>query len=140
MSGSYVANKSFQGTIAYFTGETESFTSTYAGDSESAPNLTLMGGIYAGLRADNHMVTVTVDSAGTISGHSTDGCTVAGTLSSRAKGNVFHVSMTLEGGACGTETETLTGVAFYNIATQQLYIAALNNARTTSYLFLGVKQ
>ena len=90
MRGSYVPNKSFHATIAYFTGDTESFTSTYDADSESAPNLTLVAGTYAGLRADNHTVTVTVDSAGTLSGHSSDGCTVAGTLSPRAKGNVFH--------------------------------------------------
>ena len=140
MHGSYVPNKSFQGTIAYFNGDTASFTSTYDADSELAPNLTLMGGIYAGLRADNHMVTVTVDSAGTISGHSTDGCTVAGTLSPRAKGNVFHISMTLEGSACRHGAETLTGVAFYDVPTNRLYSAALNSARTHSFLFLGTKR
>ncbi len=140
MHGSYVPNKSFDGTIAYATGDTESFTSTYDGNSVSAPNLTLVTGTYAGLRSDNHQVTVTVDSTGTLSRHASDGCTVAGTLSPRAKGNVFHTSITLQGGACGTEIETLTGVAFYDIETNRLYSAALNHTRTTSFLFLGVKQ
>lgn len=138
--GGYVPNKSFHGTISYFTGDTESFTSTYDGDSESAPNLTLLTGTYAGLRADHHTVTVTVDSAGTLSGHSTDGCTVAGTLSPRAQGNVFQTSVTFGGGACRQGTETLTGVAFYDVTTNRLYSAALNNARTTSFIFLGSKQ
>ncbi len=62
------------------------------------------------------------------------------TLSPWAQGNVFHTSMTLEGGACRQGTETLTGVALYDAATQRLYSAALNHARTTSYLFLGTKQ
>ena len=53
---------------------------------------------------------------------------------------MFHTSMTLEGGACRQGTETLTGVAFYDAATNRLYSAALNPARTTSYLFLGTKQ
>ena len=140
MNGSYVPNKSFLGTIAYFNGEAESFTSTSDADSESAPNLTQVTGTYTGLHTDNHTVTVTVESAGTLSGDSTDGCTVAGTLSPRGKGNVFHISVTFGGGACRHGTETITGVAFYDAATQRLYIAALNNARTTSYLFLGTKR
>ncbi|WHZ29161.1 MAG: hypothetical protein OJF51_003962 [Nitrospira sp.] len=88
----------------------------------------------------HHTVTVTVDAAGTLSGHASDGCTVAGTLSLRAKGNVFHTSMRLEGGACRHGAETLTGVALYDAATHRLYSATLNHARTTSYLFLGTKR
>ena len=140
MRGSYVPNKSFDGTIAYVTGETESFTSTSDADSESAPNLTLVAGTYAGLRADNQTITMTVDSTGTLSGHSSKGCTFGGTLCPRATGNVFHVTVTFEGGACPQGTETLSGLALYDAATQRLYIAALNNARTTSYLCLGTKR
>ena len=140
MRGSYVPNKRFLGTIAYFNGDTESFTSTSDADSESAPNLTQVTGTYVGLRADNHTITVTVESAGTLSSHASDGCTVAGTLSPRAKDNVFHTSVTFGGGACRHGTETLTGVAFFDAATKRLYSAALNHARTASFLFLGTKQ
>jgi hypothetical protein len=140
MRGSYVPNKSFHATLAYFTGDTERFTSTYDADSRVATNLTQVAGTYAGLRADNDTVTVTVNSAGTLSGHATDGCTVAGTLSPRAKKNVFHISVTFEGGACSNGTERVTGVTFYDASTQRLYSAALNSARTTSFLFLGTKQ
>jgi hypothetical protein len=140
MNGSYVPNKSFLGTIAYFNGDTESFTSTSDADAESAPNLTLVTGTYSGLRTDNHQVTVIVDAVGTLSGHASDGCTVAGTLSPRAKSKVFHTSMTFGGGACRQGTETLTGVALYDTATYRLYSAAFNHARTTSFLFLGTKR
>jgi hypothetical protein len=139
MNGTYAQKKSFHATIAYFTGDTESFRSTYDADYESAPNMNLVAGNYAGLRADNHTVTVTVDSAGTLSGHSSDGCTFAGTLSPRAKGNVFHTSMTFRGGACGDGTDTVNGIAFYDATTQRLYSAALNGARTNSYIFIGTK-
>ncbi len=138
MNGSYVQNKSFHGTMAYITGNTESFTSTYEADSESALNL--VAGTYAGLRADHHTVTVTVDSVGTLSGHSSDGCTVTGTLSPRAKGDVFHTFLTFEGGACRHGTERVTGVALYDAATQRLYSAALDRARTTSFIFFGTKR
>ena len=140
MRDTYVPKQSFHGTIAYFNGDTESFTSKYAGDSEAAPSMTLVAGTYAGLSADNHTVTVTVDSAGTISGHASDGCTVAGTLSPRATSNVFHTSVTFGGGACRHGTEMVTGVALYDAATHRLYSAALNSARTTSFIFLGTKR
>ena len=140
MNGSYVPNKRFDGTIAYFNGDIESFTTAYNPDSELAPNLTQVTGTYSGLRTDNHQVTVTVDAAGTLSGHASDGCTVVGTLSPRGKGNVFHTSVTFGGDTCRQGTETLTGVAFYDAATNRLYSAVLNHARTTSFLFLGTKR
>ena len=139
MSGSYVEKHSFHGTIAYVNGDTGSFTSAYDTAYESAPNLNLVAGTYSGLRADNQTVTVTVDSTGTLSGHSTDGCTFAGTLSPRAKGNVFHHAVTFGGGACRQGTDTVNGVAFYDAATHRLYSAALDSARTNGYLFIGTK-
>lgn len=140
MSGTYVQKKSFNGTIAYFNGDTESFTTTYDADSESAPKLNQVAGNYDGLRADNQTVTVTVDSAGTFSGHSINGCTFAGTFSPRAKGNAFHTSLTFGGGACRYGAVTITGVAFYDPPTNRLYTAALNSARTSSFVFIGTKQ
>ncbi len=140
MRGSYVPSKSFDGTIAYVTGDTESFTSKSDADSESALNLIQLAGNYSGLRVDNSTVTVTVDVAGTLSGHAADGCTVTGTLSPRGKGNVFHTSVTFGGGAYHQGTEAVAGVTFYDAATHRLYSAALNSARTTSFLFLGTKQ
>jgi hypothetical protein len=140
MHGTYVPNKRFQGTIAYVNGDTEGFTSTYDGNSATVSNLSQVAGTYTGVRTGNHSVTVTVDATGGLSGHSSDGCTIAGTLSPRPKGNVFHASVTVEGATCHAETETLTGVTFYDAATNRLYSAALNNARTTSYLFLGTKR
>ncbi len=140
MSGSYVPNQSFQGTIAYVNGDTEHFASTCEGDSELAPNLSQVAGTYTGVRTGNHSGTVTMDATGRLSGHATDGCTVAGTLSPRTKGHVFQTSVTLEGATCHAQTETLTGVAWYDAATRRLYNAVLNPPKTTSFLFLGSKQ
>lgn len=140
MSGRYVPKKSFHATIAYFNGDRESFTSRYDGASESTPNMTQVVGTYAELRVDHHRVTVTVDSIGRLSGHATNGCTFAGTLSPRATGNAFHTSVTFESDACRQGAETVTGVAMYDAATHSLYSAALNHARTTSFIFLGTKR
>ena len=138
MRGTYVPEKSFYATIAYFNGDTESFTSTYDEDLKSALNL--VAETYAGLYADHHTITVTVEAAGTLSGNASDGCTVAGTLSPRAKGTVFHTSMTFRGSACRQGTETVTEVTFFDSTTNRLYSAALNPARTSSFLFLGTKR
>ena len=99
------------------------------------PNLNLVAGSYDGLRADNHMVTVTVDAAGTLSGHSSDECTFAGTFVPRAKGNVFHHAVTFGGGACPQGTETVAGVALYDGATNRLYSAASTVAGPTALFF-----
>jgi hypothetical protein len=99
-----------------------------------------VAGTYAELRADHHTVTVTVDAAGTLSGHASDECTFTGSFAPRAKGNVFHTSVTFGGGACHQGTETVTGVAVYEVATHRLYSAALNSDRTTRFIFLGTKR
>ncbi len=140
MHGTYVPKQTFRGTITYVTGNTESFTSTYEANSATVSNLSQVAGTYTGVRTDNHSVTVTVELAGTLSGLATDGCSFAGTLVPRATGNVFQTSLTFEGGACRQRTETVTGVALYDAATNRLYSAALNHARTTSYLFLGTRR
>ena len=140
MRGTYVQKTSLNGTIAYFNGDNWHFASTYDAAYELPPNMTLVTGNYSGRRADNQTVTVIVDSAGTLSGHSSDGCTFAGTLSPRAKGNVFHHTVTFGGDSCRYGTDTITGVAFYHPATNRLYTAAINSARTTSYIFIGTKR
>ena len=65
---------------------------------------------------------------------------IAGTLFPRAKGNVLHHSVTFGGGDCRHGTETLAGVVFYDVETNRLYSAALDNARTTSFIFIGTKR
>lgn len=139
MSGTYVQKNSFNGLIAYVNEHTSSFTSTYDADYELAPNMNLVAGNYSGLRADNQTVSVTLNSAGIISGSFTDRYTFAGSFSPRAKENVFNVTITFGGGACSNGTDTVNGVAFYNAATQRLHSAGLNSTRTNGFIFIGTK-
>ena len=82
---------------------------------------------------------MTLDSAGALSGHSTDGCTFIGSFSPHPKGNVFNASVTFGGGACIHGTDTVTGIAFYEAATQRLFSAGLNGTRTNGFFFIGTK-
>jgi len=137
ISGSYVQKNSLNGTITYLSGGgTSSFTTTYNADYELAPNMTLVAGTYSVRTANNQRVTVAISSAGALTGNSTDGCTYTGSLSPRAKGNVFNSTVT---GVCSNGTFTFDGVAFYDAATQTLYSAGLNNTRTNGFLFISTK-
>ena len=49
LSGTYVPKKSFPGTITYFSGNTESFATTYDADSTSTPNLNVVARNYGGV-------------------------------------------------------------------------------------------
>jgi hypothetical protein len=115
------------------------YTSTYDADSELPPNMNRVAGTYSGLRADNQTVSMTLGSTGTVSGKFTDGCTFAGSFAPRAKGNVLNVTVTFGGGTCSNGTNTVTGIAFFDSATQRVYSATLNSARTNGFLFIGTK-
>lgn len=139
ITGTYVEKNSLNGTITYLSGGSSSFTSRYSADYELSPDRSLVAGTYSALTADNQTVTVTLSSAGTLSGSSTDGCTFTGSFSPRAKGNAFDVSVTFGGGICSNGTNTLNGVAFYDAAVQRLYSAGLNSTRTDGFLFIATK-
>jgi hypothetical protein len=139
IDGSYVEKQSLNGTIAYINGNKGSFTSTYDADYELTPDMNLIAGTYTGPTADGQTVTVIAASDGTISGHSTDGCTFTGSFAPRAKGNVFNVIVTFGGGPCSNGTDTVNGVAFFDTATRRLHSAAVNNTRTNGFVFIGTK-
>ena len=139
IAATYVQKSSLNGTITYQNAGTGNFTSTYSANYELTPNMNLVAGVYSGPIADNQTITVTLDAAGTLSGSSTDGCTFTGSFSPRPKGNVFNASVTFGGGACSNGTDTVTGVAFYDAATQRLFSAGLNGTRSNGFIFIGTK-
>ena len=141
MSGSYVQRNSFNETIAYLTGDTGGFTTTYDTDYELVPDMNLVAGNYFGLRADNQTVSVTLDPDGTLSGTSTDGCTFVGSFSPRGKGNVFNVTANSEVASVAMERIRLAGLRFlYKAAAQRLYTAGLNGNRTNGFMFIGTRR
>ena len=139
VTANYVEKKSLNGTLTYQSGGTGSFTSTYAPDYELTPDVNLVAGNYSGLTADNEEVTVTLSSAGTISGGSTSGCTFTGSFSPHAGANAFDVVISFGGGVCINGTDTVNGIAFYDATIPRLYSAALNSSRTNGFLSIGTK-
>jgi hypothetical protein len=139
ITGSYVQKDILTGTITYQGGGTTNFAGAYNSAYELSPNLNTLVGTYSAPLANNQIVTVTLSTAGTLSGNSTDGCTFTGTVSPRTKGNVFNVTVTFQGGACSNGTDTVSGVAFFDDATQRLHSAGLNSTRTNGFIFIATK-
>ena len=142
IAGSYVEKQSLSGTVTFVGGGSTTFNGTYNADYDLTPNLNLIEGTYTGSTATaggTESVTVTVSSPGLLAGSSASGCLFSGSVSPRTRGNVYDVSVTFAGGVCSNGTSTVTGVAFFEAATQRLYSAALNGTRTNGFIFLGTK-
>lgn len=143
VSASYMMKQSFNGTIRYTaTGDQVTFTSSYDSDYDLTPSLAALAGTYSGSAATTggtESATVTISAAGAISGNSAGGCNFSGSASPRTRGNVYDVSVTFAGGTCANGTNTVTGVANFDVPTKQINSAALNSARTNGFIFVGTK-
>lgn len=142
VSANYVERQSLNGTVAYSAGGTTAFTTNYDASYESAPSLAALSGSFTGQVASSagtENATVAVSSAGAVSGSGVSGCGVSGSVSPRAHGNAFNVSLTFGGAPCLFANQTLSGVAYFNAATNRLYAAAPNASRSDGVLFVGVK-
>ncbi len=142
-NANYVMKQSFNGTISYpATGVQNSFTTSYDAAYELVPDLNTISGTYTGSAATNGgtvFATVTVTGTGVLTGSSAGGCTYNGTVTPRANGNVYNVTVTFNGGACSNGTNTVTGVAYYTAASKQLNSAALDSSRSNGFIFVGTK-
>jgi len=138
INGSYTTKQSLSG--SYQSNVPDTFTTTYNSDYELTPDITAVTGTYTGPVAQNETVNVTVSAAGGISGISSTGCRITGSVSPRTRGNVFDVTITFGGqSTCSNGTNTVNGVGLYNARTKKLYSAAFNSDRTNGFVFLGTK-
>jgi hypothetical protein len=143
LSGTYTAKSQLGGTLTYTGGTTNTFTSSYDTDYDQTPSLATIVGTYSGeaetVDSGPEAATVTIAGGGAITGTSASGCSFTGAASTHAKGNVYDVSVTFNGGVCTNGTNTVTGVAYFIAAQKQLVSTALNSGRTNGFLFLGTK-
>lgn len=142
VSANYVAKQSLSGAVSYSAGGTTTFSSTYDPSYEAVPSLAALAGSFSGQVASSagtENATVEVSTAGAISGSGASGCAVSGSVSPRARGNAFNVSLTFGGAPCLFANQTLSGIAYFNSAAKRLYAAAPNASRSDGVLFVGVK-
>lgn len=142
VAASVAAASTFAGTITYGPGLTNTFSATYDSDYELTPSLSAVAGSYSGEVAfslGNEPAAITIASNGALSGTGESGCAVSGTVSPRARGNAYNVSITFGGAPCYFANQTLAGIGYYETAGQRFYSATPNAARTDGILFVGTK-
>jgi len=143
ISASYVSKQSFNGSITYPSAyQTSTFTSTYNSAYDQTPSLASLAGTYTGsvvVASVTETVWVVISSSGGVSGSGTSGCTFSGSAAPHAKGNVYDLSITFNGGACSNGTSTVTGIGYLNTTTNRLYAVALNSIRSNGFVFVGAK-
>jgi hypothetical protein len=143
VSASYVQKQSFSGTISYPSlNGTSAFTSTYSADYEIAPSLNAIAGTYngtSGSASGAESANLTISSTGAITGSGSSGCSFAGTITPRAKGNAYNASITFGGSPCLFANQTIIGGAYYNAEVKRLYAVGLPATRTNGVVFVGTK-
>jgi hypothetical protein len=144
VNANYTEGVSLSGTATYASGGTSTFTSTYDSDYDLTPSLSTLAGTYSGQSVVTPNIyepaSFSVSSSGAIVGSGTSGCSFTGTAAPRSSGNVYNITVTFGGGVCALGTSTVTGIAYYDAATDQLVTAGLNSARTIGFIFLGEKR
>lgn len=133
---------SIDATVTYSKSLTKKFSLAYDATYETPVSLAQAAGNYAGYagssmgrQATSFVLTSTGELSGTVSG-----CDFKGTGTPHKQVNVLDLSVTFQGGGCIFGTSTLKGVAYYDAATQRLFAAAPNAARSDGFIVLASKR
>lgn len=143
VSATYSAKEWVNGTVAYGDGTTTHFWTDYDSDYEVEPSLAALAGTYIGQVAFSLGVedaTITVSPTGIISGIGESGCRLSGSVIPRSTGNVYNVSITFGDSPCYFAHETMNGICYLDLSTNQLFAVASNASRTEGILFVGNKE
>ncbi|MDW5416930.1 hypothetical protein R6242_10170 [Iodobacter sp. CM08] len=121
VSASYTAKSAFSGTVAYSDARfgVTSFNSTYDLDYETKPNLTNIAGVFSGVvstSSGNESAAVNISAAGVITGAGTSTCSISGTVTPRADGNVYDMVIKFGGSPCLFANQSLTGISYFNVS------------------------
>lgn len=143
LSASYVTRQTLNGSVAYpALNQAYTFTSAYDPAYEQTPAISAIAGTYSGISSvpgTNEVTSVVITSPGVIAGAGTGGCKFLGTVTPRARGNVYDLSIAFSGGACSSGTSKVTGIGYYDSVAKRFYAGALNQARTSGLLYLGIR-
>jgi len=137
-SGTYSAKSRLSGTVT-FPRSSLTFSANYDSAYDNPPNQGAAAGTFTGVAAvveASESATLTISAAGASSGVSQSGCRFTGSATAHA-GTVYTVSVTCGCGVCANGSGTVTGVAYFDPATNRVYAAALNSTRTNGFIFAG---
>ena len=143
LSADSATRQFLNGSIAYSGAGPMTFTSSYNTAYDTAPTVASLAGRYTGQAGSSGGVqaaTVTASDHGTFTGIEPNSkCTFTGTVTARARGNVFDQSISFDGTNCFFAGSTFQGIVYFDIPTQRLYAASPNSSRTDAAIFFGTK-
>lgn len=137
LEGTYVPEERIAATVTAG-GQLASFAGTWDPRSDEPADLDDATGSYAGTLSvtdGNDTATLTVGSGGTVTGTSTGGCTITGTLLPNSSAHSYNLNLGLAGGVCGNDRITMTGVAI--VEGTRIYAGGFDGGRTEGFTFAG---
>lgn len=142
-SGTFTPRRLLTGTLSSTTFASTSFTANFDTTYDRTPSIITTAGTFSGDAASVAggvlPASVTLQASGSFT-FSSGGCTATGTLSARPRKNVLNMSITFgSASACIFPSTTVSGHAYYDPDTRQLFAAATNTGRTDVVFFLGSK-
>ena len=138
LSGSFVQRTSLNGTVSEVP-QNATFAASYDSFYDQPASLLQAAGTFngvAGISAGGLAATLTLSAAGVVSGFS-NGCSYNGTLSPHGSGEIFDLSIAIQGDMCAFGNITMTGIAVYYPASTAVIMLATNAARTDGFLFVA---
>ena len=83
--------------------------------------------------------TLAGSSSGSLSGTRAAGCTVSGSVSPRARGNGYNVSITFGPAPCLFPGQAFSGLVYFDAANRSIFVAVADSARAAGVMVLGTK-
>ena len=126
----YDPKESIYGMMRLYSNDVYTFTATYDSDYEKNPLLSDIAGAFSGWLAfsqGRENATLTFSSTGAI--------TVTGN-----GGNVYDFFISFGGAPCHFANQTMTGIAYYDLEYNRMWIVAPSDDQTDGILFEGNKQ
>lgn len=140
-TGTYAPGSSIAATFNFGTAPL-TLAASFDPGYDSQATLAAIAGSYSGtavvVGGFDH-ATMTIFPTGAITGTSQLGCSFSGNIAPHAGANSYAVTFTFAGGTCANGFSTVTGVAYRNAATNLVYSATLNPAKTNGFIFAGAK-
>lgn len=141
--GTYQPRSSFNSQLNYASAAgSVTLNANYSATYDTPAALSAITGRFTGTSvspAGPESVSLTVNASGAISGTSSLGCSFNGTVSPRNGVGAFDVSIRYNGGECLAGTSTQSGAAYFDPASNRLYVAGLNASRNSGFVFVGTK-
>jgi hypothetical protein len=144
-AGTYSGTYSPKATISVAFAGGGTFTGAYQAAYDQTASISAVAGTFTGSgvvsNSSVQRATVTISATGAVTVPASLGCSAAGTMSPRPSGkNVFNVAVTFTGSSCALGNgASVAGVAYYDAATREVLVLALNASKTDGLLYIGTK-